>query len=46
MLLLYADDVVLFGNTLGDAEKLMKALKKIAFIPNQVAIALKQRLCL
>ena len=28
MLLLYADDVVLFANTLGDAQKLMKALEK------------------
>ena len=26
MLLLYADDVVLLANTLGDAQKLMKAL--------------------
>ena len=28
MLLLYADDVVLFANTLGNARKLMKALEK------------------
>ena len=28
MLLLYADDVVLFANALGDAQKLMKALEK------------------
>ena len=28
MLLLYADDVVLFSNTLGDAQKFMKALEK------------------
>ena len=27
MLLLYADDVVLLANTLGDAQKLMKALE-------------------
>ena len=27
MFLLYADDVVLFANTLGDAQKLMKALE-------------------
>ena len=27
MLLLYADDVVFFANTLGDAQKLMKALE-------------------
>ena len=29
MLLLYADDVVLFANTLGDAQKLTKALEKL-----------------
>ena len=28
MFLLYADDVVFFANTLGDAQKLMKALEK------------------
>ena len=28
MLLLYVDDVVLFANTLGHAQKLMKALEK------------------
>ena len=28
ILLLYANDVVLFANTLGDAQKLMKALEK------------------
>ena len=29
MRLLYADEVVLFGNTLGDVEKFMKALGKL-----------------
>ena len=29
MLLLYANDVLLFANTLGDAQKLMKALEKV-----------------
>ena len=34
MLLLYADDVVLLANTLGDAQKLMKALEIFACILN------------
>ena len=34
MLLLYADDVVLLANTLGDALKLMKALEFCACILN------------
>ena len=29
MLLLYADDVVLFAHTIGDAQKLLKALENI-----------------
>ena len=45
MLLLYAHDVMLFANTLGDAQKLMTTLE-ILCMHMKVLIALKQRLFL
>ena len=46
MLLIYVDDVVLFANTLGDAQKHMKALEKICMHTKFSVNTLKQRLCL
>ena len=45
MLLLYVDDVVLFANTLGDTQKLMKALEKNRMHTKlSVKLTLKQKL--
>ena len=46
MLLLYAYDVVLFANTLADAQNLMKALKNICMHNKLSVNNSKTKLCL